>query len=173
MTDRNKKGQFSGPNETSFKEGNKTPSQFKEGNKQSLKHGGNAYLQTGEVPDLPWKTEIEGELDSLRAGLVADLGGQAMMTEGQSLLIDQVIQLSGYTRLIDFWIRENGGPFVKAEGGDLKVKSALSAFYLACHNSIRLTLTLLKLHEPRSFERATPFEQYLNENEVKHETEKD
>jgi len=147
---------------------------FREGNNECITHAGYRYLKTGEMPDE--HKDIQDYLDGLRAEMVNDLGGESLITSGQNIILDQIIKLSGFCALVERHVLRTGAIIeIKNKAGevsDLKMSGPLNGFYLAAMNTIKRNIELLKLHEPRSFERASEFEQFIA-REGKDETEKD
>ncbi len=108
------------------------------------KHSGWLFLRTGKIPKE--KHHIELNLNRLRQGLIDGLGGDQRVGEGQLIIIDQIVQFTGFLDLVHLYLKEEASPFY-LDKGRLHVQPALSTFYLSCANSISRNLERLGLNK--------------------------
>lgn len=103
------------------------------------RHGGYAYLTTGEVPEH--RQYIKKYLTAVREGLIRDIGPtEKDLTTAQLILIDRLISLCGVVRLMEEKAKEEG----IFDGKDLS--PSLRQHYISYNNTVRLTLRELGIH---------------------------
>ena len=107
------------------------------------KHGGWLFLRTSEIPKE--KHHIELHLNRLRQGIVDALGGDENINEGQTILINQIVQFQGFLDLVHLYLKEEATPFY-VEEERLHIQPALSGFYISCANSISRNIERLGLN---------------------------
>jgi hypothetical protein len=100
----------------------------------ALKHGINAFLAHGRLPDA-----IRDHLGAFESGLVCDLGGDDAITTGQRTLIQSTCICFGVVLLGGAWVAENGA--VRKSGRPQPVLGMLAAYL----NTLRLNLMALGL----------------------------
>lgn len=109
------------------------------------RHGGYAYLTTGEIPEH--RQYIQKYLTAIREGLIKDIGPtEKDLTIAQLILIDRLVSLLGVIRLIEEKAKEDG--IFKGQ----ELTPSLKQSYIAYNNTVRLTLEKLGINTKRGDE---------------------
>jgi hypothetical protein len=121
----------------------------------ALKHGINAFVMQGRLPD-----DIRERLDLFESGMVSDLGGNDNVTTAQRTLIESSRMCFGVVLLAGKWIAENGA--VQPNGKPVYILNILAAYL----NTLRLNLMALGLE--RRTKTAQTLDEYIRSNDAVH-----
>ncbi|MBA7496830.1 hypothetical protein ES702_07439 [subsurface metagenome] len=107
-------------------------------------HGGWVFMRQGIIKDD--RRFIEIALNRMKQELVDCLGGDERVEAGQLIIIDQIVQYSGYQMLVSYHLKSIGPTYLDDEGR-LHVQPALQNFFLTAGSQIARNIEKLGLTE--------------------------